>query len=443
VPEFTYKGMLKNGRNIRGLMTAKNRRDAIKKLKTSRIQPIKINAKKEATVGRAKIDARRLELIQEDVERNKGKKKSKTKRTFKELLFSDMSFRISSKDILTFTNSLYILKKAKFNNIDAFESMYETIENPKLKDIIDDILVGIEAGYSINQVMSQYPKIFPSIYVNFVKVGEESGSLDKALLYARDYMESNIKLKKQIKGILLPKIIFFVIVLALTMIALLFGTPLIQNVYDMFGSTKELPVATQVAISVSEWIIQYWYIFAAGIVGLIALYIVYVKTPLGRYNVDKLKIKFPIFGRLALNIIIDKFFQAMLLNLKNGLRIQEALDVSKSVTDNYYFLSLIEIGKTNLLSGGSWLEPFEAEKALPPIVIQMVNTGMKTDLSEMMEKVAEYIKQEIDETIAKTVKALPEIMYIFIGIILIIFVLTIMVPLLDVYMGTFLFEMYG
>lgn len=443
MPEFTYKGMLKNGRNIRGLMTAKNRRDAIKKLKTSRIQPIRINAKKETTLSKANIDARRLEMIQEGVEKSKGKKKKiKTKRSFKEVLFSDMSFTISSKDILTFTNSLYILKKAKFNNIDAFESMYETIENPKLKDVIDDILVGIEAGYSINQVMSQHPKVFPPIYVNFVKVGEESGSLDKALLYARDYMESNIKLKKQIKGILLPKVIFFVIVLALTMIALLFGTPLIQNVYDMFGSTKQLPAATQVAISVSEWIIQYWYIFAMAILGIIAIYIAYVKTPLGRYNVDKLKIKFPIFGKLVLNIIVDKFFQAMLLNLKNGLRIQEALDVSKSVTDNYYFLSLIEIGKNNLLSGGSWLEPFESEKALPPIVIQMVNTGMKTDLSEMMEKVAEYIKQEIDETIAKTVKALPEIMYIFIGIILVIFMITVMVPLVDVYMGTFLLEMY-
>ena len=103
----------------------------------------------------------------------------------------------------------------------------------------------------------------------------------------------------------------------------------------------------------------------------------------------------------------------------------------------------VEIGKADLLAGGSWLEPFEAEKALPPIVIQMVNTGMKTDLAEMMEKVAEYVEQEIDETIEKTVKALPEIMYVFIGVILVLFVITIMVPLIDVYMGTFLFDMQG
>lgn len=425
-------------------MTARNRRDVIKKLKLSRIQPIRVVAKKEIKITNNKIDSKRLQSIQQDVEKNKASasKRTPAKRTFASMLLSDVGRGVTPKDVLTFTNSLYILKKAKFNNIDAFEALYDTMENPKMKDIIDDILIGIEGGATIHQMMLAYPKVFPSVYVNFVKVGEESGSLDTALLYARDYTESNMRLTKQIKGILIPKIIMFIAVIIVTIIGLLWGTPLIQNVYDMFGSDKELPQATQVAVAVSEWILQYWYVVLTVIAGIILAFIAYINTPMGRYQVDKVKIKFPVFGTLYLKIIVNKFFKAMLLNIKNGMRIQEALDVAKTVTDNYYFLSLVELGKTELLAGGSWLTPFEAEKALPPIVIQMVNTGMKTDLAEMMEKVAEYVEQEIDETIAKTVKALPEIMYIFIGIILIIFVITIMVPLFDVYMGTFLFDMY-
>lgn len=444
MPEFNYRGMLKNGKHVRGSMTARNRRDVIKKLKLSRIQPIRVVAKKEIKITNTKIDSKKLQTIQQDVEKNKASaaRRAPAKRTFASMLFSDVGRGVTPKDVLTFTNSLYILKKAKFNNIDAFEALYDTMENPKMKDIIDDILIGIEGGATISQMMLAYPKVFPSVYVNFVKVGEESGSLDTALLYARDYTESNMRLTKQIKGILIPKIIMFVAVIIVTIIGLLWGTPLIQNVYDMFGSDKELPKATQVAVAVSEWILQYWYVVLTVIAGIILAFIAYVKTPMGRYQVDKIKIKFPVFGTLNLKIIVNKFFKAMLLNIKNGMRIQEALDVAKTVTDNYYFLSLVELGKAELLAGGSWLTPFEAEKALPPIVIQMVNTGMKTDLAEMMEKVAEYVEQEIDETIAKTVKALPEIMYIFIGIILIIFVVTIMVPLFDVYMGTFLFDMY-
>lgn len=442
MPDFNYRGILRNGKTVRGTIVAKNRKEAIKKLKLSRIQPIRIVPKKKVAISKSKIDNKRLQTIQQDVEKNQTAKtkRNKTKTTFASVLFSDIGVGITPKDVLTFTNSLYILKKAGFNNIDAFESLYNTLENPKLKDVIDDILIGIEGGSSIHELMKGYPKVFPPIYINFVKVGEESGALDKALLYARDYMENNTKLRKQIRGILMPKIMLFVFALILTIVGLLWGTPLIQNVYDMFGSTKALPQATQIAVKVSEWVLEYWYIVISVLLGIAAIVFSYVKTPMGRYQLDKLKIKFPVFGRLSLNIIVNKFFQAMLLNIKNGMRIQEALDVSKAVTDNYYFLSLIEIGKNNLLSGGSWIEPFEAEKALPSIVIQMVNTGMKTDLAEMMEKVNEYVNQEINETIEKTVKALPEIMYIFIGAILILFVITIMVPLLDVYMGTFLFE---
>lgn len=442
MPDFNYRGMLKNGKYVRGTMSARNKRDAIKKLKLSRIQPVRIRLKKEIKITNEKIDNKKLREIQQDVERTKlSSKRTPQKRTFANILFSDVGGSVSSKDVLTFTNSLYILKKAKFNNIDALESIYETTESMKMKNIIDDILIGVEAGYSINEMMLNYPKVFPSIYVNFVKVGEESGAMEKALLYARDYMESNMKLKKQIKGILLPKILLFIFVFIATIIGLLWGTPMIQNVYDMFGSTEQLPKATLIAIDVAEWILKYWYFVIGSIIALVVAFAFYYKSPMGRYQIDKIKVKFPVFGKLALNVIVNKFFQAMLLNLRNGLRIQEALDVAKAVTDNYYFLSLVEIGKANLLSGGSWVEPFEAEKALPVIVIQMVNTGMKSDLTEMMEKVCMYLEQEIEETVAKVVKALPEVMYIFIGIILIIFVVTIMVPLINVYMGTFLFDM--
>ena len=140
-----------------------------------------------------------------------------------------------------------------------------------MQDIVEDILIGIEAGATINEMMAKYPKVFPPLYVNFVRVGEESGSLDTALLHARDYMESSMRLRKQIRGILLPKISLFVFILAVMIIALLFGTPLIQNVYDMFGVDKQLPAATQFAIRMSEAIVEYWYVAVACVLGIIGV----------------------------------------------------------------------------------------------------------------------------------------------------------------------------
>ncbi len=445
MPEYKYRGMLRNGKIIRGVTTAKSRHDIILKLKSNKIQPIVVKSMKNKLVSESKkkIDNKRLEKIKSDVDKQSKntKVKERPKKGFFSFLTSDVSMGgVKPKDVLTFTNSLYVLKKAKFNNVTAFESLFNSTENPKLQDAVEDILIGIQSGSTIHEMMSQYPKIFPPLYVNFVRVGEESGSLDTALLHARDYMESNMKLKKQIQGILLPKILLFVFILVAMMVALLYGAPLIQNVYDMFGVDKTLPAATLWAINMSKLIIKYWYIVLALVVAMFIVIRIYLNSAIGRYQWDKFKIKAPVFGTLNLNIITNKFFKAMLLNLRNGMRIQESLETSKAVTDNYYFLSLIEAGKNNLQAGGSWIEPFEADKAFPPMAIEMLKIGMKSDLVEMMDKVEEYVEQEIDESIQKTIKVLPEITYVLVGIVLVFFVITVMVPLIDVYMGGFLLE---
>ena len=449
MPDFKYRAVLRNGKIIRGILTAKSKSDVIQMIKDTKMTPISINAKKikRPAVQKKKIDFNKLgkvanknsEKLKKVALSNKG---GPQKSKLASILTSDVSLGggVKPKDVLIFTNALYILKKAKFNNITALESVYNSTENKKLRDIIEEMMIGVESGETMYSTMVKYPNVFPPLYANFVKVGEESGSLDNALQYGRQYMESSMKLRKTIRGILIPKILQFVLIVGGMMVALLFGAPMIENVYDMFGSDKQLPAATQVAISISKWLVSNWYIVLSVIMAIFLIYKIYVATPIGRYNVDKIKIKFPVFGKLNLNILTNKFFQAMSLNMKNGMRIQDSLEISKSVTNNYYFLALIETGKNNLLSGGSWIEPFEIEGAFTPMTIEMLDIGMKTDLVEMMGKIEEYVEEEINEAIAATVKALPDIMYVFIGIVLIFFVITVMMPLIDVYMGGFLME---
>ena len=448
MPEYKYRGMLRNGKIVRGVMMAKNRHSLLKSLKDSRIQPIEVKAMREKLISESKkkIDHSKLDKIQKDLEKQRiaGIKK-KAEISQKQSTASKLGLEINlqmpkPKDILVMTNSMYVLKKAKFNNIATLESLYNSTQNKKLKETIENILIGVESGASIHEMMSQYPKIFPPLYINFIRVGENSGSLDMALLHARDFMESEINLKKQIKGILLPKVLMFVGIWIAMIAALLYGVPLIQNVYDMFGVQKELPPATMWALNFSKALMKYWYIVVMLIAAIYGIFKVYLSTSIGRYEWDKMKIKLPVIGTLNLNIIASKFFKAMLLNLRNGQRIQESLESAKSVTTNYYFLSLVETGKNQLQAGGSWIDPFEADKAFPVMAIEMLKIGMQSDLVEMMDKVEEYIRQEIDESIQKTIKILPDVTYVFVGIVLIFFVIVVMVPLMDVYMGGFLME---
>lgn len=439
MPSYKYRVLFEDGKLGRGRIMALNKSLAIDSLKKDGTQPIFVKKMKEKNkYKRPDYD----KIIKQD---RKDRIKQNRKIDFspsnlKNLRKSDIQLikHVSPKDLIIFSNNIYILKKAKFNNIQALEAVHEGTENKYFKSIIEDILIGVQAGERMYTIMESYPDVFPPMYVNFVKVGEESGTLDTALLYARDYVDSSTNLKKRIKSAIIPRVLQFFGIMFAMFAALIVGVPILQKVYDMFNSTKEIPAATMIGLRVAEWFLANWYFLVAAIGIALLLFFAYIHTPKGRYRWDRFIMTIPVIGPLNVNITVNNFFQAMLLNLKNGMRIQESLDVSKNVTKNYYFLSVIEAGKINALSGKSWMEPFEEKKLFTPMVSEMIDIGMKTDLAEMMEKVNEYILMEIEESIARFVKWLPEVTYLFVGIALIFFVITVVVPIIDVYMGGFI-----
>lgn len=439
MPSYKYRVLFDDGKLGRGRIMALNKSLAIDSLKKDGSQPILVKKMKEKKKYRRPDYDR---LLRED---RKLRIRASRNRDVKNLSIKDLKKTdivlfnyVSPKDLIIFSNNIYILKKAKFNNIQALEAVHQGTENKYFKSVLEDILIGVQAGERMYTIMEAYPRVFPTMYVNFVKVGEESGTLDTALLYARDYIESSTMLKKRIRSAIIPKLLQFFGIIFAMFAALIIGVPILQQVYDMFNSLQEIPRATMIGLKVAEWFVGNWY-YIIGIIAVMALALfLYISTPKGRYRWDKFVMTVPVIGPLNVNITISKFFQAMLLNLKNGMRIQESLDVSKNVTKNYYFLSVIEAGKINALSGKSWMEPFEEKGLFKPMVSEMIEVGMRTDLAEMMEKVNEYIIMEIDEAIERFVKWLPDITYLFVGIALIIFTITVMVPLINVYMGAFI-----
>ena len=233
----------------------------------------------------------------------------------------------------------------------------------------------------------------------------------------------------------------------LLIVMLIVGTvvaiPAIQNVYDELGSTDQLPAITLWFQGVVNGLVKYWYIPLMIIVSAVAAVIFYINTPKGKYNFDYFKYKMPIFGQLIFALDFSRLMKAMLLNLQNGMRIQDAIEVSKNVVQNYVMLSIIETSMNNILIGDSWIEPFEKSGLAKPMITEMLKIGMQTDLTEMMGKLVEYMEIDIDNIMSKVMKLLPEVVYLFVGVVLIFFVLVVLVPCIQTYMGGFLFSAAG
>ena len=223
----------------------------------------------------------------------------------------------------------------------------------------------------------------------------------------------------------------------------LVAIPAIQNVYDEMGSTDKLPAATIWFQGVINGLMHYWYIPTAIIIAIVAGIIFYINTPKGKYNFDYFKYKTPIFGQLIFALDFSRLMKAMLLNLKNGMRIQDAIEVSKNVVQNYVMLSIVETSMNNILIGDSWIEPFEKSGLTKAMMTEMLKIGMQTDLGEMMEKLVEYMEIDIDNILEKVMKALPEVSYLIVGVVLVFFVLVVLAPCIQTYMGGFLFSAAG
>ena len=284
--------------------------------------------------------------------------------------------------------------------------------------------------------MEYYSNIFPYIYTNMIKVGELSGSLTNSLKQAVEYLDDTEALNKKIRSILIPNIVQFVLLLALLIIGSLVAIPTIQGIFDELGTKDSLPAITIWFSNFIKGAMEAWYIPLGIIAAIVGAILAYINTPKGKY-------KMPIFGGLIFALDFSRLMKAMLLNLKNGMRIQEALEVSKNVVQNYVMLSIIETSINNILVGSSWIEPFENSGLASPMTIEMLKIGMQTDLPEMMEKLVEYMEIDIDNILTKITKALPQIMYLIVGIVLIFVVIVVLVPCIQVYMGNFLFSAYG
>ena len=291
--------------------------------------------------------------------------------------------------------------------------------------------------------MEYYSDVFPYIYVNMIRVGELSGSLTNSLEQAVKYLDESSAINKKIKGILVPNIAQLGLLLVMLVVGTIYAIPSIQSVFDAVGTTDTLPAITLWFSNFIDQVMIYWYIPTFIIAAIAGAIVFYIQTPKGKYNFDYFKYTMPVFGKLIFSLDFSRIMRAMLLNLRNGMRIQEALEVSKNVAKNYVMLSIVETSINNILIGQSWIDPFEKSGLPSTMITEMLKIGMKTDLPEMMEKLLEYMEIDINNTIDHIMAVLPQIVYSIVGVVLIFFVLVVLVPCIQVYMGNWLFSAYG
>jgi type II secretory pathway component PulF len=417
MPEYVYRAITKEGVIVKNRVESGNKQTLVKRLKEGNLTPIDVV---QIGYGRKKVNVKKRNVTDIDeimktansssVIQGRGRKKQSV--IEKVNLAISKQEKVTTRDIMVFTQNFYLLKKADFNNIHALSTIIESTENLTFRGVLEDILAGLEAGEYMYTTMEYYENIFPYIYINMIKVGELSGSLTQSLQQAVKYLDTSTDTSKKLKKIII-------------------------------GTKDTLPAITIAFSHVIEWIAAHWYVPTGIIAVIVGIIFAYINTPKGKYNFDYFKYTMPIFGKLNYTMDYSRLMRAMLLNLENGMRIQDALDVSKNVVSNFVMRAMVETSINNILVGTSWIEPFEKAGLGSTMITEMLKVGMQTDLSAMMEKLLEYMDVDIKNTMDKIMAVLPQLVYSIVGVLLIFVVVVVLVPCIQVYMGTFMFSAAG
>ena len=445
MPEYIYRAVTSKGQIVRNRVEDVNRNTLIKKLKNNDLLPISVMQVSYMS-KRNKVNRRNMmdidDIMKQADSANILQGRAIAKPSMKERVNLALARdeKVTTRDVIIFTQNFYLLKKANFNNIHALSTIIDSTENLTLRGILQDILAGVEAGEYMYTTMEYYSNIFPYIYINMIKVGELSGSLTKSLEQAVKYLEDSDDINSRLRKIIIPNVLQLVAILGILIFGVAYIIPLIQETFAAVGTSQTLPGPTLWFLSFVDGFSKIWYIPVMIIAGVVAIVITYINTPKGKYNFHYFKYKMPIFGKLIYAIDFSRFMRAMLLNLENGMRIQDSLEVSKSIVKNYVLLSIIETAINNILIGASWIEPFENSGLSSSMQTEMLKIGMETDLPEMMRKLVEYMDIDINNLMQKVMAVLPQVVYSIVGIFLIFLVVIIIVPCVQLYMGTWVFD---
>ena len=390
---FTYKGIAE-GKYVEGEIEALNQDEASHKLKEQKV--IITN------------------LIKSKKKKAEGKAKAKKGGGFS--LFGGMK-KAKVEDILIFSKQFATMVKAGLPILEVLAMLRDQLENPGIKEVVEDIRKSLEGGVTLSKCFEKYPQYFDNIYCNLIKAGEASGKLDVFLLKIVESLEKKEKIKKKIKGALMYPSIMFTTAILVSAVMLIKVVPVFAKMYEGMGVA--LPKPTEVIMSMSDFLrgTGGLVLFLSIVIFAVVFKYLTTKNAAIRFKWHKQVLKMPIFGDLILKSLLARISLIMGNLSAAGVNLLESLEIAKSVSTNVVVSEALENVKKGVFSGDTLTKLFLKEPLFPPTFSQLISVGEQTgQLDEMFNSVASYYEEEFDNAVENMSALIEPIMIVFMGI---------------------------
>ena len=337
---------------------------------------------------------------------------------------------------MIFTRQLATLIDAGLPLLRSLNVLAKQERDSVLRNTINKVADGVQGGSTFSEALALHPRIFNDLYVNMVKAGEIGGVLELVLNRLAEFQEKAAKIKNKVAAAMVYPVI--VITLALTIMAflLVFIVPKFEAVFHDLLGDKPLPAITMFVINVSRLVQAHWLVLIGVIVAIVFGYRFANRTKPGKSVIDRVKLHLPLFGDLNRKNAISRFSRTLGTLVTSGVPILQALNITRETAGNMVIARAISHVHDSVKEGESIVQPLEASRVFPPMVISMVDVGEETGkLPEMLLKIADVYDDEVDNSVAGITAALEPIMIVCPALIVGTIVIALFMPLIAIIQG--------
>ena len=330
-------------------------------------------------------------------------------------LFGAAGKTISPQDIAVFSRQLATMMQSGIPMVQAFSIVSGGQKNIRMQNLLENIASDIASGTALSEALSKHPLYFDKLYQNLVFAGENAGVLDTVLDTIASYKENIETLKGKIKKALFYPAVVITVAILVSAILLIFVVPTFQNLFKSFGA--DLPAFTQLIIAASDFLIKWWWLILAFIIGGIFLTISSLKRSRAFAEfVDRLLLKIPVIGQIMHNSAIARFSRTLAVTFKAGVPLVDALATVAGATGNIVYENSVMRIKDDVATGYPLNVAMKQVGVFPHMVMQMTAIGEEAGaLDTMLFKVAEFYEQEVNNAVDALSSLIEPMVMIVIG----------------------------
>jgi len=332
-------------------------------------------------------------------------------------LFGKTGSSIKPRDIAIFSRQLATMMAAGVPMVQGFEIVAGGQTNPRMKDMLTNIKVDIEGGSSLNEALGKYPVQFDELFQNLVRAGESAGVLDTVLDTVATYKENIEAIKGKIKKAMFYPAAVLAVAVIVAAILLIFVIPQFETVFKNFGA--DLPAFTQMLVTVSRFMVSYWWLVFGILIGtIVGIMMLYKRSEKFAHLVGRGMLKLPVIGDILRKSAIARFARTLGVTFRAGVPLVEALDSVANATGSVVYNDAVKRIREDVAVGHQLQLAIRQTNLFPNMVVQMIAIGEEAGaLDKMLFKIADFYEEEVNNAVDALSSLLEPFIMIIIGLI--------------------------